>query len=45
MTPFAPIMGYEGAREHMHALLCMSGVLPMRDVVEETYQRLATPSA
>lgn len=40
MTPFAPIMGYEGAREHMHALLCMSGVLPMRDVVEETYQRL-----
>ncbi len=45
MTPFAPIMGYEGAREHMHALLCMSGVMPMRDVVEETYQRLATPSA
>ncbi|MDH7792967.1 Hint domain-containing protein [Ochrobactrum sp. AN78] len=41
MQPFAPIMGYEGAREHMHALLCLSGVLPFRDVVEETYQRLA----
>jgi len=25
----------------MRALLCLSGVLPMRDVVEETYQRLA----
>jgi len=41
MTPFAPIMGYEGGREHMHALLCMSGLFPMRDVVEETYRRLA----
>lgn len=41
MQPFAPIMGYEGARQHMHALLCMSGVLPLRDVVEETYRRLA----
>ncbi|HWT64175.1 MAG TPA: Hint domain-containing protein [Ochrobactrum sp.] len=41
MQPFAPIMGYEGVREHMHALLCLSGVFPFRDVVEETYQRLA----
>ncbi|MEL4072219.1 Hint domain-containing protein [Ochrobactrum sp. GPK 3] len=41
MQPFAPIMGYEGGREHMRALLCLSGMLPMRDVVEETYQRLA----
>ena len=38
--PFAPLVGYEGARQHMHALLCMSGILPLRDVVEETYQRL-----
>ncbi|MCL7998972.1 Hint domain-containing protein [Brucella sp. 21LCYQ03] len=41
MKPFAPIMGYEGTLENLHALLCMSGMLPMRDVVEETYQRLA----
>lgn len=41
MQPFAPVVGYEGAREHMHALLCLSGVLPMHDIVEETYQRLA----
>lgn len=40
MKPFAPIKGYEGTRENLHALLCMSGMLPMRDVVEETYQRL-----
>ena len=41
MQPCAPLMGYEGARQHIHALLCMSGILPVRDVVEETYQRLA----
>ncbi|MBB4092287.1 Hint domain-containing protein [Ochrobactrum pecoris] len=41
MRPYAPLMGYEGARQHLHALLCMSGILPLRDVVEETYQRLA----
>ncbi|MCH4542649.1 hypothetical protein DK867_21065 [Ochrobactrum sp. POC9] len=41
MSPCAPLMGYEGARQHMHALLCLSGILPLRDVVEETYQRLA----
>jgi len=41
MQPCAPLMGYEGARQHIHALLCMSGLLPVRDVVEETYQRLA----
>ncbi|MBC2885694.1 Hint domain-containing protein [Ochrobactrum sp. CM-21-5] len=41
MQPFAPIVGYEGPRQHLHALLCLSGVLPLRDVVEETYQRLA----
>ena len=41
MRPYASLMGYEGARQHMHALLCMSGILPLRDVVEETYQRLA----
>lgn len=41
MQPYAPVIGYEGAREHMHALLCLSGVLPLHDVVEETYQRLA----
>ena len=41
MQSYAPLMGYEGARQHIHALLCMSGILPLRDVVEETYQRLA----
>ncbi|MHC5232351.1 Hint domain-containing protein [Brucella sp. LJL56] len=41
MQPYAPLVGYEGARQHLHALLCMSGILPLRDVVEETYQRLA----
>ncbi|MBB5703319.1 hypothetical protein FHS76_003219 [Ochrobactrum daejeonense] len=41
MQPCAPVLGYEGARQHMRALMCMSGVLPMRDKVEETYQRLA----
>ncbi len=40
MQPCAPVLGYEGA-QHMRALMCMSGVLPMRDKVEETYQRLA----
>jgi len=41
MQPFAPLMGYEGGREHMRALLCLSRMFPIRDVVEETYQRLA----
>ncbi|MRN66893.1 Hint domain-containing protein [Brucella sp. 10RB9213] len=41
MQPCAPAMGYEGARKHMRALLGLSGILPVRDVVEETYQRLA----
>jgi len=45
MRPYAPLMGYEGARQHMHALLCMSGILPLRDVVEETYQRLAAKTS
>ncbi|MCX2696905.1 MULTISPECIES: Hint domain-containing protein [Ochrobactrum] len=41
MQSFVPIIGYEGVRENIKALLCLSGILPMCDVVEETYQRLA----
>ncbi len=39
MQPCAPAMGYEGARQHMRALLGLSGIVPVRDVVEETYRR------
>ncbi len=44
MQPCAPVMGYEGARQHMRALLGIGGILPVCDVVEETYQRLAAQS-
>lgn len=43
MTPFAPIFGYEGGREHFKALLRM-GVSPfvkMRDPIQEAYRRIA----
>ncbi len=43
MRPCAPVRGYEGGREHLHALLCL--VLPMRDVVAETRERLAALDA
>lgn len=39
MQPFVPVRGYEGGRENLHALLCL--VLPMRDVVAETRERLS----
>jgi hypothetical protein len=43
MTPFAPIVGYEGGREHLKALLRL-GVprfVQMRDPVQEAYERIA----
>lgn len=43
MTPFAPIVGYEGGREHLKALLRL-GVSPfvqMHDPIQEAYERIA----
>ena len=43
MAPFAPIVGYEGGREHLKALLRL-GVSPfvlMRDPIQEAYERIA----
>jgi hypothetical protein len=43
MTPFAPIVGYEGGREHLKALLRL-GVprfVQTRDPVQEAYERIA----
>jgi len=43
MTPFAPVVGYEGGRENLKALLRM-GVSPfvkMHDPVQEAYERIA----
>ena len=42
MTPFAPIVGYEGGREHLKALLCLG--LPrfvLRDPVQDAYEKIA----
>ncbi|NTS30684.1 Hint domain-containing protein [Phyllobacterium sp. BT25] len=43
MAPFAPIVGYEGGREHLKALLCLgvSSFVPMRDPVQEASERIA----
>jgi len=43
MTPFAPIVGYEGGREHLEALLRMgaSCLVPVRDPIQEAYERIA----
>ena len=43
MAPFAPVVGYEGGREHLKALIRM-GVSPfvtMRDPVREAHERIA----
>ncbi len=43
MTPFAPIVGYEGGREHLKALLRMgvSRFIDVRDPVRNAYERIA----
>jgi hypothetical protein len=43
MTPFAPIVGYEGGREHLKALLRLgaSPFVQMRDPIQEAYERIA----
>lgn len=43
MTPFAPILGYEGGRENLKALLLLgaSYLVAVRDPVHETWDRLA----
>ena len=43
MTPFAPVVGYEGGRQHLKALLLL-GVSPfvqLRDPVRDIYERIA----
>lgn len=43
MTPFAPIAGYEGGRQHLKALLFLgaSCLVPVRDSIQEAYERIA----
>src|SRR5262249_41364743 len=43
MTPFAPIVGYEGGTEHLKALVRLgaSCFVKVRDPIEEAYQRIA----
>ena len=43
MTPFAPIAGYEGGREHLTALLRMGAprFLKMRDPIQDAYEKIA----
>ncbi|NTS32935.1 Hint domain-containing protein [Phyllobacterium sp. BT25] len=43
MTPFAPIVGYEGGREHLKALLRIwaSPFVKVSDPIEKAYQRIA----
>ncbi|WP_342588383.1 Hint domain-containing protein [Phyllobacterium phragmitis] len=43
MKPFAPIVGYEGGREHLQALLRLgaSYVTQVRDPIQKAYQRIA----
>ena len=43
MTPFAPIVGYEGGREHLKALLSLSisRFVRVHDPVREAYERIA----
>jgi hypothetical protein len=43
MTPFAPVVGYEGGRQHLKALLLL-GVSPFvqwRDPVRDVYEKIA----
>lgn len=44
MTPFAPIVGYEGGREHLTALLLMGAprFMRMRDPIQDAYEKIAT---
>jgi len=46
MVPFAPLVGYEGGREHLKALLRLgvSPFLPVSDPVQAVYERLAARS-
>lgn len=46
MTPFAPIVGYEGGREHLTALLLMgaSRFTRMRDPIQNAYEKIAVRS-
>lgn len=43
MTPFAPIVGYEGGLEHLKALLRLGvpGFVEVRDPVQDAYERIA----
>ncbi|MEK1888578.1 MAG: Hint domain-containing protein [Phyllobacterium sp.] len=43
MTPFAPIVGYEGGREHLKALIRLwaSPFVKVRDPVDQAYKRIA----
>jgi hypothetical protein len=43
MTPFAPIVGYEGGREHLKALLSLgvSRFVELRDPVQDAYEKIA----
>jgi hypothetical protein len=41
MTPFAPIVGYEGGREHLKALISLSISRFVHDPVQAAYERIA----
>ena len=47
MTPFAPIVGYEGGREHLKALLglSISRFVQAHDPIQEAYERIAARAA
>lgn len=47
MTPFAPIVGYEGGREHLKALLGLgiSRFVQVHDPIQEAYERIAARAA
>ena len=44
MIPFAPIVGYEGGRDHLKALLslCTSRFVQVHDPIQEAYEKIAT---
>jgi len=44
MTPYAPILGYEGGREHLKALLLLgvSRFAPVNDPIQIAYERIAS---
>nr|WP_046862033.1 Hint domain-containing protein [Microvirga massiliensis] len=43
MTPFAPLVGYDSAREHLRALMLLglSPLLQVRDPLKDAYERIA----